>query len=226
MKRNAAGRVPEGRTRWRRFGLAMVPTLGASGALVFLIATGALAVSFSISGIPFKLSASNLSGTGFTQYATVDPVTNAASGALVPSASTQTVGGTTYDAVTITALNTASITDLHQTVCAPIPAPLGAVLPHNKLLVTLDAGGGGTPATATGLVVDAPLLVAGSAEFTNINIGQDLGNALGGANNGSFSQHATSVSIDDLVQTAIGTTAGSFNLNGLNLKAEFADTCP
>jgi uncharacterized protein DUF6230 len=225
MKRKTAARVPEGRTRWRRFGLAMVPTMGAAFVLVFLIATGALAVSFSISGIPFKLSASNLSGTGFTQYATVDHVTNPTSGALLPAASTQTLAGEAYDAATVTVLNTASISDLHQTVCAPIPAPLN-VLTHNKLLVTLDAGGGGTPATATGLVVDAPLLVAGSAVFTNINIGQDLGNALGGANNGSFSQHASSVSIDDLVQTAIGTTAGSFNLNGLNLKAEFADTCP
>jgi hypothetical protein len=226
MKRKTATRVPEGRTRWRRFGLAMVPTTIAAFVLVFMIATGALAVSFSISGIPFKLSASTLSGTGFTQYATVDPVTNAGSGALLPAASTQTVGGTTYDAVTITALATASIADLHQTVCAPIPSPLGAILPHNKLLVTLDAGGGGTPATATGLVVDAPLMTAGSATFNNINIGQDLGNALGGSNNGSFSQHADSVAIHDVSQLSIGTTAGSFVLNGLSLSATFQDTCP
>jgi hypothetical protein len=70
------------------------------------------------------------------------------------------------------------------------------------------------------------LLNASDATFTNIDIGRDLGNALGGANNGSFSQAATHVSINNLVQLAIGTSAGTFVLNGLTLSATFVDTCP
>ena len=224
--KDPTGKPVYGKTRWRRFGIILGPALAIVMLMMYLVATGVIAVSFAISGIPFKLSASNLSGNGFVQYATVDPVTNNSSGALVPAASTQSVGGTTYDAVTITVLQSASITNLHQTVCAPIPAPLGTILPHNKLLVTIDAGGGGTPATATNLVVDAPLMNASQATFNSINIGQDLGNALGGSNNGSFSQAASSVSINDLVQLAIGTSAGTFTLNGLTLSATFVDSCP
>lgn len=213
-----------GRTRWRRFMIVLGPAFGVVGLLVYLVATGVIAVSFAMSGIPFKLSASNLSGTNFVQYATVDPVTNTAAQTGIPSNATANVGGTRYDAATVTVLGTASITDLHQTVCAPIPGPLGAVL--GNLLVTLDAGGGGTPATASNLVVDAPLLTATDATFSNINIGQDLGNALGGANNGSFSQAASSVSINGLNQVAVGTSAGTFVLNGLSLGASFTATCP
>jgi hypothetical protein len=224
--KDPTGNPVYGKTRWRRFMIILGPAFGVVALMVYLVATGVIAVSFAMSGIPFKLSASNLSGDNFVQYATVDPVTNNTSGALLPAASTQSVGGTTYDAVTITVLGSASIANLHQTVCAPIPAPLGTVLPHNKLLVTIDAGGGGSPATATNLVVDAPLLNASDATFTNIDIGRDLGNALGGANNGSFSQAATHVSINNLVQLAIGTSAGTFVLNGLTLSATFVDTCP
>lgn len=219
--KDPTGNPVYGKTRWRRFMIILGPAFGVVALLVYLVATGVIAVSFAISGIPFKLSASNLSGNNFVQYATVDPTTNQPASALVPAASTQTVSGTAYDAVTITVLGTATIADLHQTVCAPIPAPLGSILPSNFLLVTIDAGGGGTPATASNLVVDAPLLTASDATFTNINIGQDLGNALGGASNGNFAQAASHVSIDNLNQLAVGTSAGTFVLNGLNLSATF-----
>jgi hypothetical protein len=222
--KDPTGNPVYGKTRWRRFTIVLGPAFGVVALLVYLVATGVIAVSFAISGIPFKLSASTFSGTGFVQYATVDPVTNAGSGALIPAASTATVSGTTYDAATVTVLATATIADLHQTVCAPIPGPLGAAL-HN-LLVTIDAGGGGNPATATNLVVDSPLETATNATFGSINIGQDLGNALGGANNGNFAQAASTVSITDLNQLALGTSAGTFVLKGLTLSATFTAACP
>src|SRR2546430_1132351 len=107
-----------GRTRWRRFALLLGPAIALAGFMVYLTMTGAFALSFAASGIPFKLSASNL------------------------------------------------------------------------------------------------------------NVGQDLGQALGGASNGQFSQHASSVSINGLNQLAVGTSAGSFKLTDLNLAASFTGTCP
>ncbi len=206
-----------GRTRWRRFTILFAPALAAIGLMVYGVLTGVVAISLAWSGIPFKLSASNMSGSGFVQYATVDAVTNPNS--MLPAASTQTVGGKVYDADTVTVLNSATISDLHQTVCVPIT--LG------NLLVTIDAGGPGYPAaSASGLVVNAPLLTASKATFTNINIGQDLGQATGGANSGLFSQAAESVSIDGLNQVAVATSAGTFVLPGLTLSATFTATCP
>ena len=226
--------VPEGRTRWRRFTAATtVVTLMAAG-LIYLTATGALAVSLQISGIPFRLTATQMVGDNFVQYATVDSVSNDNSGTLlkyvegVPGTVSQkgTDGGR-YDATTVTVLGSASIENLHQTVCAPIPDPLGSILPIKNLVVTIDAGRSqGEPVTASNLVVDAPLLNASSATFDNISIGTDLGLAMGHAANGNFAQKASHVVINDLNQVAIGTTAGQFKLTGLGLGASFTDTCP
>jgi hypothetical protein len=219
--------APEGKTRWRRFIAATTIVTVMAAGLVYLTATGAIAVSLQMSGIPFKLSATNMSGDDFVQYATVEAMSNPNANLLVPADSTQKVGGDVYDATTVTVLGTASIENLHQTVCARIPSPLGGILPKPNLLVTIDAGrSAGQPVTAKNLVVDAPLMTAGSATFDNMLIGQDLGNALGGDSNGNFSQQASHVSIDNLDQLAIGTQAGQFKLSGLNLSATFVGTCP
>lgn len=227
MRTSRTAPVPEGRTRWRHFAVATTIVTAMATGLVYLAATGALAVSFSMSGIPFTLSASRMDGSSFIQYAVPDKVTHPDASGLVPGDSTQTAAnGDTYVAATVTRLGSAKIYDLHQTVCAPIPNPLGAILPKKNLLVTILAGGGGNPATATNMIVDAPLMRAGSAEFTKINIGQDLGNALGGSANGNFAQNADGVTILDLTQIAIGTEAGSFKLTGLDLSATFVNACP
>ena len=202
-----------GKTRWRRFTILFAPALAAIALMVYGVMSGVVAVSFAMSGLPFKLSASNMSGDGFVQYAFVDPVTNP--DGQIPSAS---VSGKNV-ADTVTVLQTASISNLHQTVCGTLPT-------GGALLVTIDAGGSGNPATATGLVVNAPLMTATDATFTNINIGEDAGTALGGSANGGFSQAASHVSINGLHQLAVGTTAGTFVLTGLNLSATFVASCP
>lgn len=239
MKDPSTGVRAFGRTKWRRFLLLMTPGFGIVAVLMFLVATGVIAVSFTISGIPFKLNASELKGTNFVQYATVDPTTNNTAGGLVnavsPNSSVLGSDGNAYDAATVTVLGGASLTDLDQVICAPIPSPLSALLnsSDNYLKVELKAGTGGTIDTstavsATNLTVDAPLLTAsGSAVFTNINIGQDLGNALHGSNNGQFSQAADTVDIHGLSQLAIATSAGTFTLPGLGLAATFDSAgCP
>lgn len=201
-----------GRTRWRRFTILFAPALAVIGLMVYGVMTGAVAVSFAMSGLPFRLSASNMSGDGFVQYAYVDPVTKA--DGQIPSASVS--GNNVADTVTV--LQTASISDLHQTVCGALPS-------GGALLVTIDAGGNGNPATATGLVVNAPLMTASDATFTKINIGQDAGTALTGSPNGAFSQTATHVSINHLNQLAVFTSAGTFTLTGLSLSATFVASC-
>jgi hypothetical protein len=225
--------APEGRTRWRRFGSATAIVTAMAAGLVYLTATGAIAVSLQLSGIPFKLSASNLSGDDFVQYATIDHVTNESSGALlemagVPADASQKAGnGEVFDAATVTVLRSAEITDLYQTVCAPIPEPLHTILAKKNLLVTIRAGrSAGEPVTARGLIVDAPLLNARTATFDDIQIGADLGLSLNRDPDGNFAQRATHVSIDDLHQVAIGTSAGQFKLTGLGLTATFTGSCP
>lgn len=151
-----------------------------------------------------------------------------------------------YLADTYTLLKGATITTLHQTVCAPTPAVFGFSIPD--LQVTIDAT---TATTGAGnpLVVQAPALTASSAVFGNIIIGQDAGQAISGYGysglpaygsgiagfthgsvgsglGGIFSQAADTVTINNLAQIAVGTEAGSFTLNGLSLSASFTSSCP
>src|SRR4029078_12934903 len=61
-----------GRTRWLRFGATMLVTGAMAATLIGLTAAGVLAASFSISGIPFTVTSTQLRGTGFEQFAALD----------------------------------------------------------------------------------------------------------------------------------------------------------
>jgi hypothetical protein len=194
--KNAQGNVVLGRTHWKRFAAVVVPTTAAAGALTLMMANGALAASFAVSGQSFKLRADKLVGTGFEQIPGLDHQSN---GTLHP--------------VSVSIIGHADVTNLCQSVAVPAPF-LGSVT------LTLKASG---PVTAENLVVDAETL-SGNAEFKNIVIGQDSGtlDAIKGYDepaevNGLFGQQAESVTINDLRQTAWATTAGTFKLDGLNL---------
>ncbi|HUZ27382.1 MAG TPA: DUF6230 family protein [Streptosporangiaceae bacterium] len=188
-----------GRVRWKRFALIAVPSLAATGALLGLTAGGALASSFSISGQQFEVSANSLSGTGFQQFGTVD---QEASGKPVAVAESQ--------------IGSAKITNLCQSVVAPFPFGLGT------FTLRITAGGGGTPVSASSLIIDANQLSGSTAIFHHINIGQDAStlNAVPGAPAGAagtFGQQASDVTIDNLQQTAYSTSAGTFTLPGFSL---------
>jgi hypothetical protein len=200
----------QGRVRWRRFAAIFLPSFGAIGALFVLVAQGALGVSFAVSGQQFTVTASQLTGTGgFEQYGTVDA----------------TAGGT-QSPVIVSAIGQATLQNLCQSVALPAPLP-------GFLKIT---AGTGTPASAANLVVDAvnatgtSTALSGDASFTNINIGQDAStlNSISGfdpnspANTntplkGTFGQQASAVTITNLRQTALATTAGTFTLPGLGL---------
>lgn len=178
----------QGRTRWRRFAAMMVPATALAGAIVFGMANGAIAASFDVSGQTFKVSASKLVGSGFKQY----------------GGEVKTKDGTRVP-VAVSEIADAKLYDLCQSVRVP-------GLP---IVLTINAGGGGTPASAQGLLIDMTEL-SGNATFTNIKIGRDASDLSGNPHHrGSFGQSADSVVITDLKQVAWSTSAGTFTLNGL-----------
>ena len=196
-----------GRTRWKRFGVAFVPAVAAGAALAIMVANGALAVSFAVSGSQFKVSADRLTGDGFSQYGSIDHGTSS----------------TDLHAVVVSVIdNNAELTNLCQSVSIPIPGPLQPILGSHKI-IKITAGGGGTPATADNLVVDMSQLDASKATFGGMRIGQDASTL--GVNDivdpnpsaGSFAQASDTVDITDLQQTAWATTAATFTLPGLSL---------
>ena len=188
-----------GGTNWRRFGITAGASALIAGGMLFAMSQGAIAASFAVSGQDFKISADQLDGKGFAQF-----------------------GGAVEDAkgrpipVALSGIGNAKLTNLCQSVHVD----------GSPVSLTITAGtDAGRPARATNLLIGVKGL-AGDATFTNIDIGQDastLGkggpNARGTA--GAFGQQADRVVINDLRQTAVSTTAGTFKLTGLNLKLNF-----
>jgi hypothetical protein len=218
-----------GRTRWRRVGILLVPGLMLVGVLVVLVAKGALAVNLAVSGQPYVLSASSITADGFLQYAAPNAISKdyglqisaeeAAAGVTnIPTGGTptQTAGGQTYEADTVSVLKNATISDLHQTICAPV-LPFGM----GGMLVSLDASSASSPS----MTVDAPALYANAATFSGIQIGADTGVASGGPANGLLSRAADSVTLTGVQQVATNTEAASFSLHGLQLNASFVGSC-
>lgn len=175
-----------GKTNWRRFAIVVVPAIAVAGTLVGLTAQGALASSISVSGQEFTITATQLAGTGFAQY-----------GSSLPNSK----GGQTP--VIVSSIKSATMTNLCQSVTV-----LG-------MTVRLTGGGGGSPVSASNLVVDADDQTASSAVFTNLSIGQDAGTLGGPA--GTFGESADQVTINNLVQHTWYTTAGTFTLPDLSL---------
>jgi hypothetical protein len=182
-----------GRTRWRRFAILFVPAAAVAATLVTLTAQGVLAASISVSGTAFEVTASRLNATGFEQF-----------GGFV----TQAGKGSPSHPVAITALRTATLTNLCQSVS------VGGVT------MVIKAGGGGTPVSASNMIIDADQQ-SGNATFHNIIIGQDAGTVTedpgvtGPA--GGFAEQADSATFTDVRQHTWLTTAGTFTLPGFSL---------
>ena len=192
-------------TRWLRFGITMLATGVAAAALVGLTAEGVLAASFSISGTPFTVTATELNGTGFEQFAALDNM---------PDNSPNAGDTNGQILVVVSAIKDAKLTNLCQSI----------ELPGTFLRIT--AGDAGTPVSATTLVVDSDQISGGSATFTNISIGQDSSTLteVPGVTGplGLFGQQADTVKITDVRQNNFATTAGLFTLP--NLHISFSDT--
>ncbi|MCU1421889.1 MAG: cholesterol esterase [Microbacteriaceae bacterium] len=174
--------------------LAAIPVAVVSTVMMGGVAQGAVPVSFAISGSQFQISASQLEGSGFSQYAGVANDT----------------AGTPHQ-VAIANIKSASLADLCQSVTTD--TPLGKV----GLLIT--AGGGGKPATASDLQIGMTDL-KGDTSFKNIRIGVDAStvNTSAKGTAGDFAQDADTISIANLQQTAWSTQASVFTLNGMHVQ--------
>jgi hypothetical protein len=190
---------PPGRVRLRRFAALAVPATLAGGALVVLTAQGVIAAQFSISGMPFTVTADKLTGTGLEQYGAID---NVAAG----SPNLASTNG--QELVFVSAIKQAELTNLCQSVSIGFAN------------LVIRAGQGSTPVQATNLVVDSDTLT-GDASFTNLSVDQDastLDEVPGVAGPlGTFGQQADAVEIDNLRQDNWATTASSFTLPGLSI---------
>jgi hypothetical protein len=196
--------------RWKRFAGMLGITGAMAAGLVALTAQGVLASSFSISGMPFVVTADKLEGTGFEQFATIDN--------MIPNSPNEgDTGGQVV--VIVSAIDQAELTKLCQTVS------LGG------MYMKITAGDDKTPVTAKTLVVDSDL-ISGNATFNEINIGQDSstfngkdgeGNTIPdrvpGVNGGRgvFGQNAKTVEILNLYQNNYATTAAVFKLPHLRM---------
>lgn len=181
-------------THGGRIALAAVPVGIAAAVLMGGVAQGQVPVSFAVSGSQFQISASQLEGTGFSQYAGV---------------ATDSEGG--KHTVAIANIKSATLADLCQSVVTE--TPLG------KVGVLIKAGGGDAPASASDLQIGMTGL-KGDASFGHIRIGVDAStvgtDAKGTA--GDFAQDADTVSIKGLQQTAWSTQASVFTLTGMSLE--------
>jgi len=195
-----------GGVRWKRFGGMLALTGVVTGGMIALTASGVLAANFSISGMPFTVTATNLHGEGFEQYATIDNMIKNS-----PNATPENGG---QELVIVSAINQAQLTNLCQSVS------LGGV----NLKIT--AGDNGNNVQARALVVDSDL-ISGDADFANINVGQDAstfnkvtdpatGKAIKGGE-GVFGQQADTVDINNLRQNNYATTAARFTLPHLRM---------
>ncbi|MEU1537375.1 DUF6230 family protein [Actinacidiphila glaucinigra] len=197
-----SGRRPPGRTSWTRTAVVLVPVLAVSTAVAVGAGAGVVPVSFAISptttalsGQNIQIAADRLTGTGFTQYVTID----------------HTAEGDFPQFVS--AIASAELHNLCQSVVGSVPG-------FGQVTLRISAGAGDKPVHADQLIVDSDDL-SGDAEFHDIRIGVDAsrtdteGRAQGPA--GAVGQQAESVTIDHLRQTTKSVSAATFRLNGLHM---------
>jgi hypothetical protein len=191
--------VRRGRIRFRRAAVMAVPACAVAAGMMVLTARGALAAQFTISGMPFTVTADKLEGTGFEQFGGLDNMAD-------NSPNAGSTGGQVL--VMVSAIKSAKLTNLCQSV------DLGGT----NLLIT--AGSGSSPVSASHLTTDSTD-ISGDAAFNNIEIGGDASTftKAGVAGPlGVFGQQADTVTIDNLRQTNYATTAATFSLPGLHLR--------
>jgi hypothetical protein len=208
---------PSAGVQWKRFGGMLVLATAFTAGLVTLTAQGVLAANFSISGMPFTVTADHLHGDGFEQFATLDHMEDNN-----PNSKDNNPNGTDNPKlVMVSAIDKGTLTNLCQQVS------LGGI----NLRIT--AGDAGKDVQAESLVVDSDL-ITGNANFKDINVGQDSqtfdkvqdrtnGGKVTGMP-GVFGQQAKTVDIYNLRQNNYSTTASTFTLPHLRMSFS-SDEC-
>jgi uncharacterized protein DUF6230 len=198
------GRRRRGQTSWRRFAALFLPAFSLVALLMGLLATGVVAVPLSFAGYAVSIRAAQLTvpastdaGVAFRQFGSHDPE---ARGGRVP--------------VIVTEVQHATIRGLVQTVCVPtgMPGPLADL----RMTITADT------ATTDDLSLDLREL-DGDASFEAMTVGVPLDNPRDGGT--SFGDTADAVTITSLLQTAMGGSARSFVLRGMQLGVGLVSGC-
>jgi hypothetical protein len=182
------------RSHTGRLILVAVPVAVIASVTLGGVAQGSVPVSFQISGSQFKISASQLEGTSFSQYA----------------GTTKDTAGKEHP-VAIANIGHATLKDLCQSVSTD--TPLG------KVGVIITAGSGDKPAEATDLQIGMTDL-KGDTSFDNIRIGVDAStvNTKEKGTAGDFAQDSDSIHITNLQQVSWSTQASVFTLNGMHVQ--------
>ncbi|MET9698686.1 DUF6230 family protein [Streptomyces sp. NPDC006529] len=185
----------EGRVHWKKTAAAGLPAFVAVGVLATVMAQGALAASFAVSGTAFQVSSSNLSSKGLASYVQTD----------------RSVDGAGHP-VALLGIGEATLADICQS--AVVDTPVG------KVVFKLTAGGPAGNVTATHLVIDGEDLT-GDARFGTAEIGRDastldrVDGVRGGA--GKFGLQAGDIEVKGVRSHAWSATGGDFRLKGLKL---------
>ncbi|WP_125773433.1 DUF6230 family protein [Antribacter gilvus] len=197
------------RTRARRVLLAAVPVAIATAVLGGGVAQGAVPVSFAISNVPFKISATTLDGTGFSQYA----------GVAYEKGGTSNPAPDLVHPVAIANIKSATLANLCQSIV--MDTELG------KVGLLINAGTApGKPAEASDLQI-AMTDLKGTATFSNIRIGVDAStvNTAVKGDQGDFAMDSDKIVIDGLQQESWSTSASTFKLTDLHLQVTDGTEC-
>ncbi|MFF4295834.1 DUF6230 family protein [Streptomyces vinaceus] len=185
----------EGRVRWRKSAAVAVPAVLAVGAMSVVMAQGALAASFAVSGTSFQVSSSKLSSKGLASYVQTD----------------RSVDGKGHP-VALLGIGEATLTDICQS--AEVGTPLGTVV------FKLTAGGPAGEVTASNLVIDGEDL-DGDATFGTAQIGRDAStlDRVDGVKGepGKFGLQAGDIEVVGVKSHAWSATGGNFRLKGMRV---------
>ncbi|GHE68357.1 cholesterol esterase [Streptomyces vinaceus] len=185
----------EGRVRWRKSAAVAVPAVLAVGAMAVVMAQGALAASFAVSGTSFQVSSSKLSSKGLASYVQTD----------------RSVDGKGHP-VALLGIGEATLTDICQS--AEVGTPLGTVV------FKLTAGGPAGEVTASNLVIDGEDL-DGDATFGTAQIGRDAStlDRVDGVKGepGKFGLQAGDIEVVGVKSHAWSATGGNFRLKGMRV---------
>ncbi|MEV7420830.1 DUF6230 family protein [Streptomyces sp. NPDC089919] len=185
----------EGRVSWKKSAAVALPAVVAVGAMAMVMAQGALAASFAVSGTSFQVSSGKLSSRGLASYVHTD----------------RSVDGKGHP-VALLGIGEATLSDICQS--AEVPTPVGTVV------FKLTAGGPAGNVTATNLVIDGEDL-DGDARFGTAEIGRDAStlDEVDGVKGeaGRFGLQAGDIEVTGVRSHAWSATGGNFRLKGMHL---------
>jgi hypothetical protein len=188
--------LAEGRTRWRKSAILLVPSFATVGILSIAMAQGALAASFGVSGSNFKVTAGHVEGTNVSGY--LDTV--------------RSVDGQSHP-IMLAGVEKATMSDVCTSALVNIPV-VGPI--SLKVLSGKDE-----PVSGTNVVADSDAVFGGKGTVRGVEAGRDAStlNRVDGVHGpaGRFGLQAASLETNDLKSTAWSASGGTITLTGMEV---------